>query len=328
MDMKKIVFYSISLGIILSSCVSKLKYVECSDNLTACQAESKVFEAEKLDCQNKITELEAKYMQAKNKLSASENEMLQLQRQNKELKANQESTQKNYEELMTAYKSLSSGNKKEAEIILKNLQDMQLKLEQKEKELLELSKSLDQKSADLVEQQKQLTELQAILDKKDQDILALKNKIRQALQGFEGSGLSVYEKNGKIYVSMEEQLLFASGSFVIGEHGKEALKKLAAVLEADKDISVMVEGHTDNVKYSPAASSQIKDNWDLSVMRATSVVKTILSYGNINPQRLIASGRSEYVPLDVADTKEARAKNRRTDIILTPKLDQLFEVLE
>ena len=326
--MKKILIIGFGVFLIAASCVSNLKYAECTDSLTKCQAENKVLQAKKIDCQNKITELEAKYKQTKDKLTALENEMLLLQRVNKELKASQESTQKNYEDLMKAYQSLSSGNKKEAEIILKNLQEMQLALEQKEKDLKELSRSLDKKSEDLKEHQRKLSELQAILDKKDQDLIDLRNKIKQALQGFEGSGLSVYEKNGKIYVSMEEQLLFASGSFVIGEHGKEALKKLASVLEADEDINVMIEGHTDNVRYNPASSSQLRDNWDLSVMRATSVLKTILNYGNINPQRLIASGRGEYVPLDEANTKEARAKNRRTEIILTPKLDELFQVLE
>ena len=326
--MKKVLLISIGICLVLSSCVSKLKYAECSESLTKSQSENNLLQADKIECQNLVTELQAKYTQAKDKVTSLENEILLLQRANKELKASQESAQKNYEDLMTAYNSLNAGNRKEAEIILKNLQEMQLTLEKKEKELNQLSISLDQKSADLIEHQKQLADLQAILDKKDKDILDLKNKIKQALQGFEGSGLTVYEKNGKIYVSMEEQLLFASGSFVIGEHGKEALKKLAAVLEADKNINVMVEGHTDNVKYSPSSSSQIRDNWDLSVMRATSVVKTILSYGNIDPQRLIASGRSEYIPLDKADTKEARAKNRRTEIILTPKLDELFQVLE
>lgn len=326
--MKKIIIISISTIFVFSSCVSKLKYVECTDNLNQCMTENKTLQTDKIDCQTKLTELEAKLKQAKDKIASMENEMLLLQRSNKELKAAKELAQKNYDEIMTAYKSLSAGNKKEAEIILKNLQEMQLALEQKENKLKEMSKILDQKSADLKEQQKQLAELQAILDKKDKDLIELKDKIKQALQGFEGSGLSVYEKNGKIYVSMEEQLLFASGSFVIGEHGKEALKKLAYILENDKEINVMVEGHTDNVKYNPASTAQIRDNWDLSVMRATTVVKTILSYGNINPQRLIASGRSEYLPLDSADTKEARAKNRRTDIILTPKLDELFQVLE
>ncbi|MDD3331421.1 MAG: OmpA family protein [Bacteroidales bacterium] len=319
--MKKISIISISISMLLFSCVSNLKYTECSDNLQLCQSEKKSLESENIEFQTKITELEASRKQITQKVAGLENEILLLQRTNKELKTTKESVQKNYDDLMSAYKSLSAGNKKEAEIILKNLEELQLTLEQKEKQLNELSKSLEQKSADLMEQQKQLTELQNILDKKDQDIENLKNKIKQALQGFEGSGLSVTEKNGKIYVSMEEQLLFASGSYAIGVHGKEALKKLAMVLESDESISVMVEGHTDNVKYNPSSTSQIKDNWDLSVMRATSVVKTLLSYGNINPNRLIASGRSEYVPLDTADTKEARAKNRRTEIILTPKLD-------
>jgi chemotaxis protein MotB len=158
--------------------------------------------------------------------------------------------------------------------------------------------------------------------------LALKEKIKSALQGFEGSGLEVYEKNGKVYVSMDEKLLFASGKFNIDDKGKDALRALAKVLEADVEISITVEGHTDNVPYSPASSSQIRDNWDLSVMRATTVVKTILEYGKINPERLTASGRSQYLPVDESDTKEARAKNRRTEIILTPRLDALFEVLK
>jgi chemotaxis protein MotB len=123
-------------------------------------------------------------------------------------------------------------------------------------------------------------------------------------------------------------LLFASGKFSLDAKGESALKELAKVLEADKDINVMVEGHTDNIPFSATATAQIRDNWDLSVMRATTIVKTILKYGDIDPQRLTASGRSEYVPLDTNDTKEATAKNRRTEIILTPKLDTLFEILE
>jgi chemotaxis protein MotB len=135
------------------------------------------------------------------------------------------------------------------------------------------------------------------------------------------------EKNGKVYISMDEKLLFASGKFTIDEKGKDALKALAKVLEADSGISITVEGHTDNVPFSAAASAQIKDNWDLIVMRATTVVKTILTYGEINPERLTASGRGEYIPIDSEDSKEARAKNRRTEIILTPQLDALFEIL-
>ena len=128
---------------------------------------------------------------------------------------------------------------------------------------------------------------------------------------------------------MDEKLLFASGKFTIDARGEAALQELAKVLEADTSINVTVEGHTDNVPFSPATSAQIRDNWDLSVMRATTIVKTILKFGkDINPQRLTASGRGEYVPLDMTDTKEGRAKNRRTEIILTPNLDALFDILQ
>jgi chemotaxis protein MotB len=187
---------------------------------------------------------------------------------------------------------------------------------------------LDKKSLDLEEKSAKLIELQEILSKKDADVQALKDKIKLALIGFEGSGLQVTEKNGKVYVSMDEKLLFASGKFSVDAKGELALNELAKDLEADTDINVMVEGHTDNVPFSAASAAQIRDNWDLSVMRATTIVKTILKYGNIDPNRLTASGRGEYVPLDTDDTKEARAKNRRTEIILTPKLDALFEILE
>jgi chemotaxis protein MotB len=244
------------------------------------------------------------------------------------MRANYVSLQSNYDDLATAYKAMSAGSKKESEAMLAQLQESQRKLDEKEKEVKLLMSDLERKSSDLEEKSAKLIELQSILDKKDADVQALKNKIKSALKSFEGSGLEVVVKNGKVYVSMEEKLLFESGRFSLDKKGEEALKELAKVIEADENINVMVEGHTDNVPFSAASTAQIRDNWDLSVMRATTIVKTILKYGNIEPSRLIASGRGEYVPLDTADTREARAKNRRTEIILTPKLDTLFEILE
>jgi len=223
---------------------------------------------------------------------------------------------------------MNAGKTKEAEAMLTQLQEAQRKLDEKEKEIKALMNDLERKTADLEEKSAKLVELQSILDKKDADVQALRNKIKSALIGFEGNGLQIIEKNGKIYVSMDEKLLFESGRFTVDAKGEAALKELAKVIEADKEINVMVEGHTDNVPFSPNSSAQIRDNWDLSVMRATTIVKTILKYGNIDPSRLTAAGRSEYVPLDKADTKEARARNRRTEIILTPKLDALFEILQ
>ena len=125
---------------------------------------------------------------------------------------------------------------------------------------------------------------------------------------------------------MDDKLLFASGSWTINEQGLNAIRNLASVLENEKEISVLIEGHTDNVPYR--GNGQVKDNWDLSVMRATSVVRALLKSGNIEPVRLSASGRSEYLPIDTADSAEARAKNRRTEIILTPNLDQLFQLIQ
>jgi len=182
------------------------------------------------------------------------------------------------------------------------------------------------KNALLAEKESRLNELQSILDQKDAEVKALKNKVAEALKGFEDKGLTVHEKDGKVYVSLDNELLFASGSWDIDNKGKGALNELGLVLATDPGINVAIEGHTDNVPYK--GSGNIKDNWDLSVMRSTSVVKEILKNKDINPQRLTASGRSEYVPIDIDDTKEARAKNRRTEIILTPKLDELFKIIQ
>lgn len=171
-----------------------------------------------------------------------------------------------------------------------------------------------------------LAELQEILKQKDNEVRALKDKVMNALKGYVDKGLNVYEKNGKVYVSMDEKLLFASGSWVVGTDGILALKELIKVLEQDNDINVLIEGHTDNVPFK--GSGQVKDNWDLSVMRATAVVKVLLKDSKINPLRVSAAGRGEFFPIDPADTPEARAKNRRTEIILTPKLDELFKIIE
>ncbi|MBL7917418.1 MAG: OmpA family protein, partial [Bacteroidia bacterium] len=180
-------------------------------------------------------------------------------------------------------------------------------------------------AAQLKLREARVNELEAILKQKDQAAADLKKKLQDALLGFEGKGLTITQKNGKIYVSMDESLLFASGKTNVEPKGVEALKTVAKVLEQNKDINVLVEGHTDDVPMKGAG--EIKDNWDLSVMRATSVTKILLSSANIAQSRITAAGRGEFFPLDNAKTPEARKKNRRTEIILTPKLDELLKVL-
>lgn len=238
-----------------------------------------------------------------------------------------------YEELNRKHQELLSLNASETEKISTELQLTQEKLNQKEAELLKLEnelnlrkQNLDQMQTDLLAQEKRINELESMLNAKDSIVKALKDKLTLALEGFENNGLTIVEKNGKIYVSMDESLLFASGSWTVNAKGKDALNKLAKVLAENSDINIMVEGHTDNVPYK--GSGQVKDNWDLSVMRATSVTKIILSNTKIDPSRITSAGRSEYVPLDPSNNSEARSKNRRTEIILTPKLDELLKILE
>ena len=236
------------------------------------------------------------------------------------------STKKRRKRLLRNFADVSSINQSTINDLIGDRDKYKDELALKEKMLNIQQDSLAKARVELTLKEQRIKEMQDILAQKDAEVKALKEKVINALKGFEGSGLNVYEKDGKVYVSMDDKLLFASGSWTINEQGLKAIKQLAKVLETETEISVLIEGHTDNVPYR--GSGQIKDNWDLSVMRATAVVKALLDNGNIAPTRLSASGRSEYLPLDEANTAEARAKNRRTEIILTPNLDQLFQLIQ
>ncbi|MDR1680373.1 MAG: OmpA family protein [Prevotellaceae bacterium] len=198
-------------------------------------------------------------------------------------------------------------------------------LEQMQRELAERSLAVEQMQRELEQHHRRMAELEAILGKKDSVVNALRHRVSDALLGFEGKGLTVHIKNGKVYVSMDDKLLFKSGSYSIEPKGAEAIRELAKVLAQNPDINVVIEGHTDDVVYR--SSGELKDNWDLSVKRATTVVRALLENTAIDPVRITAAGRSEYVPLETAKTADARQKNRRTEIILTPKLDELLEIL-
>lgn len=187
------------------------------------------------------------------------------------------------------------------------------------------STKVSQLSTDLQKREARLKEVEDILHKRDEATNALKNKLQQALLGFQQSGLTVDIRNGKVYVSLTDKLLFPSGSIVIDERGKAALKQLAAVLNKEPDINIAVEGHTDDKKVINLG--QIKDNWDLSVLRATSVSRYLTEVEAVDPHRLTATGKSQYQPIDPANTADARTKNRRIEIVLTPKLDELYNLI-
>ncbi|MFC6997857.1 OmpA/MotB family protein [Rufibacter roseus] len=188
------------------------------------------------------------------------------------------------------------------------------------------NQQVDQLSADLKAREARLAEMQRILDEKDRAVNNLRQVVSNALLGFKASDLSVDVRNGKVYVSLSNQLLFKSGSTKVDDQGKEALRKLASALQNQPDVNVLVEGHTDDVPISRGTAG-MQDNWDLSVLRATEITR-ILTDAGLSPQRVTPSGRSKYVPVDPATSAEARQKNRRTEIILTPKLDELFQILE
>ncbi len=244
-----------------------------------------------------------------------------------------------YAQLLENQEKLRLGADADAERAMGLLQETREELQRKEDELRALEARLNQERANLEEmriqielkekeldeQNAKVAELQAILDSKDSVMNALRTTIADALVNFEGNGLTVTMKDGKVYVSLEEQLLFKSGKWAVDPKGVQALEKLAGVLEENQDINIMIEGHTDELAYG--GNGNIEDNWDLSVKRATSIVKILLSKSSIDPTRLTAAGRSSFLPIDPANTTQARAKNRRTEIILTPKLDALYQLM-
>jgi chemotaxis protein MotB len=188
------------------------------------------------------------------------------------------------------------------------------------------SSRVDKLSSDLKKREARLKEVEDALQKRDAATNALKDKLQQALLGFQQNGLSVDIRNGKVYVSLTDKLLFPSGSIVIDARGKQALEQLAIVLNKEPDINIAVEGHTDDKKVINLG--QIKDNWDLSVLRSTSVCRYLTEVQKIDPHRLTATGKSEYQPIDPANTADARTRNRRIEIILSPKLDELYNLIK
>lgn len=193
-------------------------------------------------------------------------------------------------------------------------------------EIQNLFEQLDKARADISAREQKLREAEQKLKSRDSIMNALRNTLSNALLGFRESGLTVDIRNGKVYVSLSNQLLFKSGSTAIDSRGQDALRELAAVLNSQPDIAILVEGHTDNVPVSGGA--RFTDNWELSVLRSTEVVNFMVKAGQIDPKRITAAGRGEYYPVRPGDTPEERAANRRTEIILSPKLDELFDALK
>ncbi len=213
----------------------------------------------------------------------------------------------------------------------KTIADLESQIADAKTKLADLSQTasntksaLNQSNQALQEQQQKLQQLQQLLDQQKQQAENLRKKMADALVGFKASDLSITQKNGKVYVSLSEKLLFPSGSAVVNDSGKAALAKLAEVLNVNPDITVDIEGHTDSIPIR----GRYEDNWALSTARASSIVRILTKEYNVDPVRVIASGHSYYDPVASNSTAEGRAKNRRTEIILSPNLDELYRLLE
>lgn len=316
-----------------TSCVSLKKYQELESSLRTAGNENSDLKARNLEYSTLNTELNAnigQIIQQKNQLTS---DTAMLGEALRKTASKLSDLQLAYDSLLSRNLSLVSGTRNETRTLAADLEKTREALQKKEDELNKLEtelvlklKNLSDLQAELSDKEQKLNELQSVLNKKDSVVRALKAKVSEALLGYENKGLTVVQKNGKVYVSMEESLLFPSGRYEVTPQGTDALKKLAKVLESNSDINILVEGHTDNIPYK--ASGQLLDNWDLSAKRATTVIRILLTGSTIDPTRITAAGRSEYCPVDKADSPEARAKNRRTEIILSPKLDELLKIIE
>ncbi len=326
--MQKPLLWATCLALSLGSCVSKKKF----DSLTE-EKNSLAKDNQKL--LDRIDSLGFQSMDLKSQLELSRKmaealrkDSIECAEQIVQLKKNNKEQSAKMAELVRSSENSLAANQSENARLAARLRTTELQLEQKAKNLTEreaetsrLAQELSATRKDLEAREKKLKELESVLSRKDSVVNALQRTVTRALNGFTGSGLNVTKKNGKIYVSLSEQLLFASGSRQVETRGKQALKELAKVLENNPDINVMVEGHTDDV-------GETYYNWDLSVERATSIVRILTEGTKIDPLRITAAGRGKYSPIDPAKTPEARSRNRRTEIILTPKLDDLFSIIE
>ena len=302
-----------------SSCVSTKQFTDVQDKLKLATQENELFKQSNMRLETANRELESsnKQLSQRNKdLSAQIEEALYNLNAQKQKYAGLEIDMQNLNRQLDI---LKTGSTSEIEILMEELQVARRDLNQREDRLREAEKELEDRNARLIE-------LQEVLTQKEQAVKDLRDKVMRALVGFTDDGLTVHEKNGKVYVSMDEKLLFKTGRWDVDPNGQRALRDLSKLLAENPDITIMVEGHTDDVPMR--GSGEVKDNWDLSVMRATAVTKILTQNQQLDPERIIAAGRSEYVSLVPEKTPEARQMNRRTEIILTPKLDEPLEILE
>ena len=329
--MKFLSFFTALLTLLMFSCVTPKIHNDLIE-------ENETNKKNIIQNSKKLFKLENEISFKKNEINKNQKRIRNLKADSVDIRTSYSSLQNKHDDLKNTYDLLVSSNARsslekarEIKNLLEQLDQSRTDLHIKEDKLNKISASLESKEDELINAQDELhlrsqrvLELEKLISKKDSIVSSLKNSISNALVGLEGEGLTVVQKNGKIYISLEEQLLFASGKYQINDEGKLALKKLSDVLALQSDLDIIVEGHTDSISYN---RGQLKDNWDLSVMRSTSVIKIMLQNKLLKPNQLTAAGKAEFVPISSNNTSEGRSANRRIEMILSPNLDDLFDLL-
>lgn len=314
---KKLSLIALTL-VLTTSCVSKKIYTDLESKYASLRKEKREIAEENADL--------------KKDLILAQNRLSQLQRDYDDTTAKRNQLQKEYDitntnlrNLQESYQALEKNSSSAIAENSKKNRELLAQLEAKEQALATENSRLDKLKQDMEARSQRIAELESVIAAKDAAMNKLKNAISTALTNFEGKGLTVEQRDGKVYVSMENKLLFQSGSWAVGVNGREAVKQLGSVLAENPDIAILIEGHTDNDPYN--GTGPMNSNWDLSTKRATSIVQILKENPSINPENLTAAGRGEYAPIATNDTAEGKAKNRRIEVILTPKLDEISKLL-
>ena len=329
----KSLLYILLVIALLASCVTPKihntlieEHEKVKQSLTNEEKKNLVFQTNLEESESKIKRLTQNIDRLKND-SAKNSEALSS------VRSKYKSLSESYDLLASKNSRFMSNKAKEIKNLLEQLEQAENEIFTKEDQLNKVLKSLKIKEDELKIAQENLkqrsirvSELEEIINKKDSLVSVLKKSISRALTGLEGEGLTIEQRNGKVYISLEEDLLFASGRYNINQNGISALNKLSNALENQQNLEILVEGHTDSIPLN--GKGAIKDNWDLSVKRATSVVKVLLTNSNLLSSQFTAAGRAEFYPIASNATKEGRSANRRIEMILSPNLDDLYELLD
>lgn len=314
----------ISLGLLVvalsTSCVSKKIYQDLENKFADLKKENRKI----ADDNEELTKVKNQLELDGSKLKADYDK---LKADNDKLQANYAATDKSLKTLQASYNALEKDSNEALTANINKNRELLAQLEAKEKSLAAEQARLNKLKADLDASSKRLSELESYIAAKDASMKKLKETLTKSLKAFDGKGLTVHEKDGKVYVSMENKLLFQTGSWAVNAEGKTAVVEVGKVLAQNPDLSILIEGHTDDDKITGNLGGGIENNWDLSTKRATAIVNILSENKGVNKQNLTAAGRGEFAPLMSNDTPEGKSKNRRIEIILTPKLDEISKML-